>query len=354
MNNNNKNHEKNGREITPKLWAPENESISSFWGVFVPIVEFLGILVPGIVFLTGLLPAAIIPVVMSLRAHPEISRDLSGSIFWIPDLGQASMFLVTAIFLIIAYVVGHAFFRQDPKVPDQHSFKKIRNNMIQRRTREKIKHEKVKFWNLRAKRKIGKDVRKTLVDDGPVRLLGEERRDNEKNQKPNKYNLEFPYRYLYEYLHQRGLKHLAGLIPWRGSDPGTYEKRTKHFINLMKVRLEFVFPRQYTRIQRNEAHIRLMASIWYATRGLISIAKYIAISIIVLYVFYYPSELRVAALSIAAASIATTCILAIVSMRQVENFLHYQRIREIVFILEAAHFADKLAPGRGILDNLGN
>jgi hypothetical protein len=68
---------------------------------------------------------------------------------------------------------------------------------------------------------------------------------------------------LYEYLEKRGLTHLADIIKWRGYEKDTHSLRSKAFINILKIRLDFAFPEKCGTIIRNEAHVRLKSSLWY-------------------------------------------------------------------------------------------
>lgn len=278
-----------------------------------PIVEFLGILVPGIIFIFALFPAAILPVASVLRTAeglepklPMISECLT-NIFLSPSMG--TVFLLS----VFSYVVGHLFFRQDPKIPDQHSFKK---------------------------------VRETIKEEGPVRLCENEKAFNKKNGHPNEYNLEFPYRYLYEYLDDRGMKHLANLVPWRGNDPSTYPLRTKHFINVLKVRLEFLFPYQFLRLQRNEAHVRLMSSMWYASNSLMKAsAMGVLLGALAIGANWFLTKSAWPVQYLESITLPVfVLVLSLFCRKHIESFLHYQRIREIVFILETAYFAKKQYP----------
>jgi hypothetical protein len=79
---------------------------------------------------------------------------------------------------------------------------------------------------------------------------------------------QFPYSHLYEYLTERGLKHIADYVPWRGNEEGSHGLRTKMFINLLKIRLHYMVPLKCGEIVRNEAHIRMMSSVWYAASAL--------------------------------------------------------------------------------------
>lgn len=281
-----------------------------------PIVEFLGILVPGLVFFALSIPSLAVPIIATL----EFIRSGRAPQFHAFDLFieilKNSTWALTTLILVGSYVAGHIFYRRDPKIPDERSFQRVPLKIRQ---------------------------------NGPVRICAEEIEFNRKNgeKDPKEFNLEFPYRYLFEYLTERGLSHLTKFVRWRGNEPDTYPKRTKHFINALKVRLEFVFPYQYTRLQRNEAHVRLMSSVWYAMKALAPmscIGFILATFLIVLTQMQVQTFWPIENIFILASPFLTG-ILALIVTREIELFLHYQRIREIIFILEAAYFAEKRYPG---------
>ena len=114
------------------------------------------------------------------------------------------------------------------------------------------------------------------------------------------------------------------------------------FINILKTRLQFLLSSDKCQdIKRNEAHIRLMSSVWYAVRLL-----------------RYPITLGIL-LGAAAMAIAWSCGKRVCASEggmlvvwcgllwvfiwwvqaAVEKFFHYQRVREIVNVLETANFA---------------
>lgn len=130
------------------------------------------------------------------------------------------------------------------------------------------------------------------------------------------------------------------------ADPDSYRLRTKHFINIIKVRLEFLFPYQYLRIQRNEAHVRLMSSMRYASRALI-VASVVGTSIglICMCVSIWNSQLTWPVAHFTSILLPTVVlVLAFLLKQHVESLVHYQRIREVVFIPEMAYFAKKVYP----------
>lgn len=295
------------------------------------IVDILGSLVPGFVFVVLLVPALGWSSFILVRAlggnHPqdyEIIRAFAS--------GLAQFHLELFVGLIaLSYIVGHLFFRQDPKIPDEQSFRR---------------------------------VQKTIGESGPVRKELDDRGDTKSNGKPDEksestkkdrdlnYKVEFPYFHLYEYLSERGLTHLADLIPWRGDSSNTHRFRSKHFINILKIRLEFLFPDRYVTVARNEAHVRLMTSGWYVTSSL----KWIALmGTFIGLASYVITSLRIAdfwPVSNVDAIIMPLIVFlaAITAKRQIERVVHYQRIREIIFVLEMAFWAKKYQPD--LLDNL--
>lgn len=288
----------------------EKFSTGTIKDFLLPVVEFLGILVPGLVFILLLLPAIFVPCFALINTISESTQLNSLGSEWLVNIAQQPNFIHMSGVFVFAYVVGHLFFRQDPKYPDRKSFNR---------------------------------VKQTIGETGPVRLCDKEREYNRSKELPSdEYNLEFPYRYLFEYLTDRGMIHLADLVPWRGLNPETYPYRSKHFINSIKIRLEFLFPIQYTRIQRNEAHVRLMSSMWYATKALISISIIgLLLSLLIFVLTHY--NLTTGTASYIIHSIFApfaTLIVAILIKNYIESFLHYQRIREIIYILETAYFAN--------------
>lgn len=271
------------------------------------IVEFLGSLVPGMTFILLAVAALMPPSVILLRTIERVTAPVQGLKETLPDVTLIYI-MIFSLFLVLSYVAGHLFFRQDPKIPDERSFHRIE---------EKFRDEK-------------------LRDKGPARRESGERPD-----------VQFPYRFLREFLQERGLEHLAQLVPWSGNDPDTHRFRTKHFVNALKIRLEFSVPDRYATLARNEAHVRLMSSMWFASQALTIVCLVgsgLALAAIILpswprRVFSPPPGF-----SVAMALPLVIFIAARVLVRSVERVLHYQRIREVVFVLETAYWANRQQP----------
>lgn len=294
------------------------------------IVDILGSLVPGFVFVVLLVPALGWPSFVLVRAlggnRPqdyEIVRAFASV------LAQFHLELFVGL-IALSYIVGHLFFRQDPKIPDEKSFYRV----------QKIIGETGPVRKEPETKAAGEDA---TTSGGP---------ESVRNTGDGNYKVEFPYLYLHEYLTERGLTHLAALIPWRGNDKRTHPFRTKHFVNILKIRLEFLFPDRYVTVARNEAHVRLMTSGWYVTSSL----KWVAFTGTLLgFAAYVVTAARMDDFwpipNVDAILMPFIIVLAsLTAKRQIERVVHYQRIREIIFVLEMAFWAQKYQPD--LLDDL--
>ena len=276
-------------------------------------IDFMGSLVPGL-FTIVLAAAAIIWSAQVLCASIDmctapISPELSTTVPSLGDLAKINIepYGVTWVMLVIAYVLGSIFYRQDPKVPDHISAQ------------------------LAYKHAAPEDRKRLAVQ--PTSSVAEAKGINP-------HDCQFPYFFLYEYLNGRGLTHLAKLIPWKGDEPDTWKYRTKMFINLIKIRLQFILPDKCKDIVRNEAQVRLATSVWYSTRWLM-IACTVAIAsvfVAVVVSFFSLSVFTNTFFSVLVFDVSVF-ILACYIKRKVEKFIHYLRVREIVYVLETVHFA---------------
>jgi hypothetical protein len=254
-----------------------------------------------------------------------------------------------ALLLVGSYVVGHLFYRQDPKGPDQASSRRI--------WKRSLKHFKRTLESTAKGAEGGRDgvgppVAQLSDDEVQERMIQSEAfaiRPDDKGE----MDVQFPYLYLKEYLEHRKLDHLAALVPWRGEVGETHHKRTKMFLNLLKIRLQYVAPERCAAIARNEAHVRLTSSVWYITRMLAQLAGIGILLALVPISFRLLGGIEPLAFELAAylmwnVLVLLGCLWAKVT---IERFFHYQRVREIVYVLETAHFA--FQQGENILDNIG-
>jgi hypothetical protein len=280
------------------------------------IVDFLGSLVPGLVFTAIAITVFIWPTVSLLAVISQL-REVSANTGPLSLAEPAAKVLnsvwieILLFTLMVSYVVGHLFYRQDPKEPDKKSFNRVKESFSKRED-----------------------------EDGAKNWVVQE----------DKY-CEFPYPNLKGYLKFRGLSHLAELVPWEGWDfkDNNRVQRTKNFINIMKIRLDFHFPDKYVTIARNEAHVRLMSSTWYMSKLLrgLSISAFLVALAALLMAWSIKSSSRYPIIITYSLPVAFTffMILAMNWIKStIEAFLHYQRVREVIFVLETVYTAFQKEP----------
>ena len=288
----------------------DNESQIPKYSVHDFMIDFLGGLVPGSLFLVGVC-VAILPAIYLLFCSLTDTKIVSITIYindvlkTTQDTPNMIWVLAFALFVAISYELGHLFFRRDPKIPDVESFQKLKK---------------------KAEKSFSDD---TLTD----RLKSEYGCTDEKN-------CQFPYVYLRDYLGKRGHCHLCPFVVWGNSEEDF--NRSKTFINLLKIRLKYYRPEQCSIIIRNEAHIRLATSSWYVAQSLkiCSIVGIFLVSLsIALNIFASGASASIKlylAFFIPAIFVFFTSIFIIT---RVEDFLHYQRLREVFYVLETAFTA---------------
>lgn len=216
--------------------------------------------------------------------------------------------------LVMSYVIGQMLFRCDPKYPDFAS--------IEARPEGEIKGSCVGEFN--------------------------------------EESAQFPYGLLQDFLRQRNFDHLIRYVTWSKEDfekrTGDWKHRSKHLINKFKLSIKLHNPRIYFEISRNETHVRLMSSLWYLMRTVIVLAS-VGLSAGLLSIAYYSDVLTRPATAWnrsgwivhgeAALYPAATLLLAIVLQKRIEKYFHYQRVREIVYVLEAWYLIDPERHARG-------
>jgi hypothetical protein len=279
------------------------------------LIDFFGILVPGLLFIILSLLTLGWPILIftdkiyELLFGPLSSFDILKAI---NSLSTITVIELSIFILMVSYVIGTIFFRRDPKLPDENSYNKW--------VKDKIKDPE--NWIVRKEKDGDTDV-------------------------------QYPYRYLFEYLEKRNLLHLAKLVPWKGTDPKTFDKRTKVFINILKTRFEFYYPEKCGSIIKNEAQIRLMSSLWYVTNSLI-IFSYIGIFILSLIIFCFALKYFQLPASIVFSFLLSSFVIinSYLAKTNIQKFIHYMRVREIYIVLENIYVASKEKPEiiDGIID----
>jgi hypothetical protein len=252
-------------------------------------MEIFAVLVPGIMFILLLVPAIGIPI-SGVMINGKAKTDSEFISFLSGHTG-----ILLFLLLIVAYIFGQVLFRCDPKHPDRLS---ILTNLILNKNKKKY---------------------------SCVQEMGEGRD-------------EYPYHALKSYLQARGFTALARYITWDPCDWNKSEEekkssdnsrhRSKHFINRLKLRIKSLDDRIYFEISRNETHIRLMSSLWYMS---VTIAS---LSLVGIFLANEASSIGGELPPLLSFAFAVFMLISI------NGFFHYQRVREIVFVLEIWHILE--------------
>ena len=300
-------------------------------------VEFLGSLVPGFLFTflaTIGLGSALLALYCSLVRSPSLGYKEFTMILNILGQFRWETILFTLAF---SYVVGFGFFRQDPKLPDQKSVWRNRKLLTKEENAavwvDEIEQGEKKQERKDKKSKIKQNPFMILVEKLSCRFIqGIESFFGISLRIGRSIEAQFPYKHMHQYLKHRGLANLAKLVKWENKPP----YRTKAFINLLKVRLKFAFPDKCGYITRNEAHVRLMSSMWYMSRSL-QLLAIIGLILVVYAICRIDSARGIYFLAL----IFSLLILVgtLLARHTIERFFHYQRVREIIYVLATADFA---------------
>jgi hemerythrin superfamily protein len=151
---------------------------------------------------------------------------------------------------------------------------------------------------------------------------------------------QFPYLHYRTFLTKRKEEHLMKHVDWCEDE----NSRSKNAFNKLKLRIQLIAPQEYNILVKNEAHIRMASSSWYVakTNKIIS-----GVSLILIIVFLIVSVLQLPNGCVSfkdfIVNLNNNIILLLpVSMwvlnffikNSVVEFLHYQRLREIFFVLQ--------------------
>lgn len=277
------------------------------------LIDFLGGLVPGILFISAatfalLPPLHALTVTLSTLVLESVQRTslLEVTITLLQATANTPSALWLMVFVVVAllvYITGHLFYRHDPNLADKSSFRRLMRNP--------------EFDTL--------DKRRCN--------LGCEKEED----------CEFPYLHMHDYLKQRGLIHLLPFILWRDESRKSY--RSKSYINILKIRLRYYHPDKCGTIIRNEAHVRLASSTWYVAK-ILSWVGCVGVLIAIVSVLLSQSDTKLSGLamnlswhSLAILAPLLVLILSVYSWWVIRGFLHYQRMREVIFVLETAYTA---------------
>ena len=301
-------------------------------------VDLLGSLVPGL--LTVILGGATVALALS-SVYTALFQQTLGTgelLVKAKDVIASVHWEIATVIVVSAYVIGAVFFRQDPKKPDAASALNVWMNATpvdRRGLAVQASKEPPPRWFVDTvsgrptlRRRLGATLRPKKYE----RMLG--------------LDAQFPYLHMRCYLSSRGLKHLAHLVPWCPDKKDTHEFRSKMFINILKVRLLALFPWMSRDIIRNEAHVRLATSVWYAVTTLFWLSVLVLLTLLAAgaHLVGLPLSSTLVPTLFLPAAFATLLLVFCAMMRlHLRKCIHYMRVREVIYVLETAHLAESIS-----------
>ena len=306
------------------------------------LIDVLGGLVPGILFLVGnsfILFPSLYALIMSLRETEKGEHFFvyGENVLRSTQNTPSAIWIVTfLVIFFLAYTVGQLFYRRDPNEPDRKSFKWLmKKHLLKDPDCKGLKRLKIKF-NLKY---------------NPNKKETEELREEFASADPK--HCQFPYSYYDKYLEKRGFDYLIPLVVWNDNviPDGGGNIRSKCWINLFKTRLMYYHPDKCGTIIRNEAHIRMGASTWYVSKFLTRFGLLgLAISICAVFIArFYSNQFSdiMHAISWYAVPLVVPSMVAAFSSYfywRILKFLHYQRLREILVVLDTYYVTYRQDP----------
>jgi hypothetical protein len=351
------------------------------------LIDFLGGVVPGVLFL-GATTFALLPPLYALAtkltpssgsAHLSLFQAIAKVLEVTKETPTTLWLIVLAGGVLLAYITGHLFYRHDPTPADRSSLRRLLRKSEFRCSKHPLDLHLNWFTNWPSMPSMLKLLCKlTLVKRNkycktdlqrlePDQQRCEECIEREQNRKDelacaDLKDCEFPYPFMSDYLEHRGLGHLAKFTRMDHRSKRYY--RSKRYMDILKIRLRHYYPDKCGLLIRNEAHVRLASSTWYVS-GILCIVGVSGILLGLGSIFFDGvsswlsssgakslygltlTNLVWQTLTILIPALLTPAVLAPLivltfsaySQWMIREFLHYQRLREVVFILETAYTA---------------
>jgi hypothetical protein len=363
-------------------------------------VDFFGSFVPGMLLVTActLFSLFVCAMVADLIAHINPPKDIDH--YFLKDVyrllsyslsspSQSTLSLLiqhyhfeyALIFSISSYAAGCVLLRMDPKEPDRASVLRQKRNTgrLLSEFERKVTLNKLILYLFKKMMLILqafsnfhrlKDLKQYLENRFQARIryrkrlleqIRKIRKDLYSHPILNDPYPEFPYANIKDYLKTRNMGHLEEYIPW--PDKNRKEARffrSKTFVTTLKLRIQILDKDNYGEIIKNEAHIRLMSSLWYALNFMMRLLYIFGLlyvgAIVLSFVLSKMNHLKhqeALFFSLSAFFIAGIVYYIILSYfkTKIESIFNYMRIRELIYILETAHSLSRKCDKRNFIFN---
>lgn len=311
------------------------------------IIDFFGSLMPGLIAVFLITIGFIVPMLWYIAELEEIIFDSSKwytlcekIIHFISAANFAILIFFFILYVIISFTAGVIYNRRDIKMPDRNSY--IRTIMSFEDV-DDMDNWIVNPDGLKEELVKNREKYKKYLFRKTVGLYNHEY--NFLKKKVSIKDVQFPYTGLPKYLQVRGYDELAKRIPWYIDEnidnvgktkDQISDHRSKTFINMLKNRIYLKSPENYNFIIKHEGEIRMSATLWHLSKTVKSLSLlsvFICILVIPLTSIlreFDPLLIAPLLLSFMAVYVAWRTKISI------EGFLHYQRVREIFYVLTTA------------------
>lgn len=314
-------------------------------------VDFFGALIPGIVFtaifLTILINLALIILSICLNNLSTFEMQklsIIERILRVNDLSnlfKQFYFLLFMIFIVSSYIFGFIFQRRGARLPDEKSFIRVYDPREGQSVHEIVFIEGNRvnkllsyfIEKLNNNKYISKKLSKILL-----KLKVKE------SMKNTIQALHWPYKDLIKFLGNR-VPHLTKMITW-----GKEKPPSRREINAIKEAIQFNFPDHYGPIARQEAHARLVSSIWFICRTFNRLSGTVFVILVLgLYTKLYTSLSRYDQIFYITNVVINGMIFIVALWIKIiiEKTFHFQRVRELLLILNSAYLSRKIDPRFG-------
>ncbi|HYO91538.1 MAG TPA: hypothetical protein VEQ40_07875 [Pyrinomonadaceae bacterium] len=316
----------------------------------VGIVNLVGVTLPGLLTLFFFGVGFILPLVILVFDFTQRLAGVRPSTVWamVDSLFSSNKGIIISLTIILSYIIGYIIRLSTPDELDRISAKNVLQKMGEelapefkealKKRAEAADDDGEKFKSERILEETDEDL-----NSGAIAAAKLDRWPYQ-GEKTNK----FPYYHFKQYLNSRGLVELAELVKWgdpKSEDEANSYKRSKTWVNLMKLEVGLRSPELSSVIESNEAHVRLLFGTWQA----ITTSRRFVIAGLVLS-FIGPLSRFIPTTHLAPPSpsyiicilIGGTVFVGITwAKNRIENLFHYQRVRELTHIIGCAHYADK-------------
>ena len=284
----------------------------------VGVINVLGVMVPGILLIFLLMVGFVFPVIIAALPLGQVTVGSDATVSWerVGAVWSANKALLLFLAAVMGYVAGYVVRLSTPD-----SLDRISADMVLRKMDDEYSVD-THVPGARERPSVAEACRcgtAAAADHWPYR-----------GEPGNK----FPYYHFKDYLLWRGLNECAGFVAWASPEDAGSARRSKTHVHMMRLEVQAKSPELAGILESNEAHVRLMFGTWVAVKTCLPFVILGAgICIVGLAVTRY-AEVEVSPPFVMALIVCSCLLVAMLWARtRIEHLFHYQRVRELLYII---------------------